>query len=979
MWQSSNLTVGTGISPALALHAGKLHMVYADSNHALHHGVYTPGGPNGTGRWTYTPMTGQSTATVPSLVEYLGKLTCIYRGNTSPYNIYIAVLDDSTDTWSCSHAALTSNHFGPGAAVHDGLLYCAFAPGGSSSVSFATWDGHAWSDATLANTVANLVTSHSPTLAVYNGQLHLLYVNGTAVQHAVYTGTAVPNQPFIPLGPTGLTTANNLGAAAWNGLLYTLLKSNSGSSVNQIVCATYDGARWSAAAPTVAVDSSSGPAVAAQGDALQIVAPTTPYMTQIVGAAGGSAPLSRLAYAEFAGQAALKTGVPYQIFGGARAYTVEAWVNVSATGGTQFIASSFDAAAGTGLMALAVKDGKFAAWRNGPWLPSQTVIVPKQWYHVALSYDGNAYTCLYIDGNLENTDIDTRSAFPASTGPVTIGAASNGASGAPTQYLQGAVRWAAIWTVARSSEEIQGDLYVQPRPQPGLLALYDLAGGTPADISGHGQTASVSGTLTYAAQTAGLVVSGRDGLDCGTGNTLSFAGNQAMSIEAWVRPTSVPGTGYVLLRDGEYSLGLDAGGWFGSFGSLRVSRGPAVANQWTHLCFTWLPSCSGGTGTLYVNGSQAGSSSTSAIGNPKNDNHTTIGCSATAQGGFVGGIASVTVWSTALSSNEVLAAMTQSPIGMQGLAANYDFSTAPLQDATVQNDPPTAIGAPVLGYVTEESLSATAAAQVAGVDTGVSIPYYPLTPAQGYAFTSPPVLPIYDASQVPRSIDAVLTPGYFQSLLDAFHRSLPPSVTADARRVLAAEHTAKLERLFFLARQNPRHLAGAHRFEWVHRGSNLVLLHHSPQGEIAEVGVFDAKALTPQQAWWIQFALTLTFGFANILGVSTPNTLAASLTLYILQNPQILTILSGAVDPRVGISVDTAFGALAALWNGKYLQGMLKIVLTSMSWWAIAKLFLKLAAMFIPGAQEILVATMLVQFTVMAVQLSLLAVEYPRS
>lgn len=976
MWHSADLSPSTPFTPALAMHGGNLHMVYADSNHALHHGVFTPS-ENG-GSWTFTAMAGQSTPYPPSLVEYLGKLTCVYRGSTSPYNIYITTLDDNAGTWGFSHASLTSN-YGPSVAVHDGLLYCAFAPSGSSALNFATWDGQTWSAATPANTIANPTTTLSPTLAVYNDQLHLLYVNGSAVQHYVYAGTVIPNQPFIPLGPTGLATNSNVAAVGWNGLLYTLLH----TTANQIVYSTFDGARWTASAATVGATTSAGPAAAAQGGALQIVAPASPHMTQITGLAGGVAPMTRMSYANLAGQGSVKTNVPSNIFGGSRAYTVEAWVNLTSTSGTQYIVSSFNTAANTGLMALAVHDGKFSVWRNGYWLPSQTTPVLNQWYHVAVTYDGNAYTALYVDGNLESTEINTQPAFPTSTGPVMIGAASNGTGGAATARLQGSMRWAAIWTVARTSEEIQGDIYVEPTPQPGLIALYDFAGGAPADISGHGQTASVSGALNYAAQTAALLVTGSNGLNCGAGNTLSFPGSQAMSMDAWVRPTSVGGNSYVLLRDGEYSLGANTSGWFGSAGggTLLFSGHAPVLNQWTHIAFTWLPSGNTATGTLYVNGARVNTGSYGGTGGAANSNATTIGCTGGGVNGFHGGIAGVRLWRKALTSLEVSAAMTQSPLGMEGLAANYDFSTTPILDATLQNDPPTNIantGTPVLGYVTE-TLSSSTAAQVTGIDTGVSIPYYPEMPAQGYAFTSPPILPAFDGGQAPRTVEAVLTPGYFQSLLDAFHRSLPPNVSADVRRVLASEHAAKLERLFLLARQNPRHVRGAHRFEWAHRGENVVLLHHDPEGAIAEVAVFAAGTFTPVQLWWIQFTLTLVFGFASILGLPTPNSLAVNLTLYITQNAGILTTLAGAINPFNGITVDGVFNALAALWNSNFLMGMLKVIGKSLSWWAITKLALKLAGMFIPGVQELEVATMLVQFTVMAVQLSLLALDYPQS
>ena len=987
MWfnaQSISPAKSSPFAPGLAMYQGKLHMVYADQSQNLWHGVYTPSATGGA--WNIVRLGAQTSSAAPALIEYQGKLTCFYRSKDTSYTIHYTTLDDSTGQFPNSGTGTSiTTQYGPSVAVHGGLLYVAVLPTGTSThVSYATWNGQTWSAPASVNTITNPTTTAAPTIAEYRGGLHLLFVANNAVSHYIYGNSLVPNQAFLPLGPTGLSTSSSVAAVEWNGYLYTLLRQTaSGAGQNTIVAATFDGGEWTAPVSTGTTTTSAGPSVAPQAEMLQIVFPNTSNsLVQGTGFAGGDAPLTRVPIAALNGNASVTTSVPNVMFGGMHPYTVEAWVNLSSTGGTQYAVSSFDAAANAGLMAIAIRDGKFAAYRNGYWLPSVTAPQVNTWYHVAVTFDGGAYTCLFVNGNLESTEINDQPSFPASTGPVMIGAASNGPGGAPAGKLQGMVRWVAMWNVARSAADLSTDLYAQLAPQSGLMALYDFSGAAPVDVSGRAQSATVSGTLAMSAETQGLLLSGASGLNCGFGNTLNFPSNQALTTEAWVRPTSTSSTAYVLLRSGEYQLGLDSSGWFGSAGNQSpLSSGSApIANAWTHVAFTWQPSGNNATATLYVNGVAVATQTqpaTSAVGG----NKTNIGCTETGSAGFHGCIASVRLWSRALAANEIKAAMTQSSVGMDDLAANYDFSTTPILDATLNNDAPTNIGSPTLGYVTE-TITAQQAAQLLADDTSAAIPYYPDEPGEVYDFATPPTAPARSApatAQVTaKSVDEILTPAYLQQLLDTFHRSIPPG-TADAiRQHLATVQTAELQRLFLLARNNPRHGLGGHRFEFRRCAEHTVLVHHRPDGTSVDAAVLATASFTPQQLWWIQFTLTLVFGFASILGIATPGSLAGKLTKYIVKNPAILAILEVTVDIGVAITPEVVYNSLSALWNGKFLMGMIKLIAVELGWWALAQLAIRLLGLFIPGVQEMIVATMLVNFTIMAIQLSLLALDYPR-
>ena len=98
---------------------------------------------------------------------------------------------------------------------------------------------------------------------------------------------------------------------------------------------------------------------------------------------------------------------------------------------------------------------------------------------------------------------------------------------------------------------------------------------------------------------------------------------------------------------------------------------------------------------------------------------------------------------------------------------------------------------------------------------------------------------------------------------------------------------------------------------------------------------------------------------------------------YIIKNPAIIEVLEEAIDIGTDITSEIVFKALGSLWDAKFLLNMIKIIAKSLGWWALGKLAIKLASMFIAGAQELQVATMLVNLTMLGVQLGLLARHYP--
>jgi fibronectin type 3 domain-containing protein len=155
---------------------------------------------------------------------------------------------------------------------------------------------------------------------------------------------------------------------------------------------------------------------------------------------------------------------------------------------------------------------------------------------------------------------------------------------------------------------------------PGLVAAYSMdqgSGTTLPDVSGTGNNGTLSG--------ASWTTSGRFGSALsfnGSGNMVTVPDSNsldlttALTLEAWVRPTTVNDWHTVLLKEqpaqltyalyGSTDAGLPAGHVYptGSSGDRWV-RGPSALplNTWSHLAFSW----DGATGRVYVNGTQVAS------------------------------------------------------------------------------------------------------------------------------------------------------------------------------------------------------------------------------------------------------------------------------------------------------------------------------------------------------------------------------------
>ena len=226
-----------------------------------------------------------------------------------------------------------------------------------------------------------------------------------------------------------------------------------------------------------------------------------------------------------------------------------------------------------------------------------------------------------------------------------------------------ATRWRSVALAAFACMLfIAGSTSVGAAPS-GLVAAYSFdagSGTTLADASGTGNTGTIAGATWSSAGKNGGALS----FD-GSGDMVTVAGspsldlNAAVTLEAWVRPTTLGGDWRTVLvkeRPGHLNYALyahDGGpgpsGHVNVGGSDRFSAAPPVpANAWTHLATTY----DGTSLKLYVNGVVA---TTLAVGGPiaTATNPLRIGGNSVWGEWFNGLIDDVRVYNRALSPSEI--------------------------------------------------------------------------------------------------------------------------------------------------------------------------------------------------------------------------------------------------------------------------------------------------------------------------------------
>jgi hypothetical protein len=243
------------------------------------------------------------------------------------------------------------------------------------------------------------------------------------------------------------------------------------------------------------------------------------------------------------------------------------------------------------------------------------------WVHLTGVYDSGSSTqlALYVNGVRKGTGSTGAPAW-ASAGPLTIGAARNGAAAG---FFNGAVSEVRVW-----DRVVDPDVDLLPVVQPVLVGQWDMEDADQeeprqaGDSSGYQRplTLSVAPSADWTADgydSAGLQFDGVSGATQTNGPVLRT--DQSYTVTAWARFTGGTGARTVIAQDGQQvsssflSCRTDAGesAWSvmyrnvdsTSSSAVYAIGGQCVINRWTHLAAVL--DRAAGTLSLYIDGALA--------------------------------------------------------------------------------------------------------------------------------------------------------------------------------------------------------------------------------------------------------------------------------------------------------------------------------------------------------------------------------------
>jgi Concanavalin A-like lectin/glucanases superfamily len=267
---------------------------------------------------------------------------------------------------------------------------------------------------------------------------------------------------------------------------------------------------------------------------------------------------------------------------------------------------------------------------------------------------------LYVNGVLAGSKSASGS-IASSSDPLRIGGDVTWA-----EWFQGRIDDIRVYSRALSAAEVQTDmtrpvLASVPAPTSSLVGAwaFDEGTGTTAkDASGVGNNGTLSGaTWQSSGRFGGALQFDGAGASVTVADSAQLHLTNALTLEAWVYPTSAPAYAAVVAKErtgGGLPYGVEAvtgspGGYVNTGGNSTATAASALPlSSWTHLAQTY----DGTAVRLYVNGALA--ASTAANGSMLNSaDPLRIGGDQTWGEWFAGRIDEVRIYSRALSQGEI--------------------------------------------------------------------------------------------------------------------------------------------------------------------------------------------------------------------------------------------------------------------------------------------------------------------------------------
>ena len=363
---------------------------------------------------------------------------------------------------------------------------------------------------------------------------------------------------------------------------------------------------------------------------------------------------------------------------GTGSFSIDGWIRVDALPGTtsvlvekrRFVSPG---AAGyvlsidsTGSLGFTIQDGT-----NSAAVQTTTPITDSNFHQIAMVVDRtNSNVTIYLDGVLQQTASTTSVGSVTNTGRLFIGHHSLD-SGTSAVDFNGVIDELEIFNSALTQTQIQaivnagsaGKCRSCVTPPPDMVGWWP-GDGNPNDIQ-NGNNGTLQGGATFApgevAQAFSFNASTNSGVIVPSTSLLNPT--EAITIDAWVKPSSFPNTGPAVVRKDsngagttQYSLNVGDGVSVGVVhcnigGTASATGGSVPLNQWSHVACTYDRQ----TIRVYVNGDEVASTpDTQAI--PASAQNLAIG----KEDGFTdrnfdGLIDEVEIFSRALTAAEIAA------------------------------------------------------------------------------------------------------------------------------------------------------------------------------------------------------------------------------------------------------------------------------------------------------------------------------------
>ena len=410
-------------------------------------------------------------------------------------------------------------------------------------------------------------------------------------------------------------------------------------------------------------------------------------------------------------------------------FTVEAWVQAAAAGGTGTVVARKGVQGGSGnggfLLVLGPQGAlKFATDNGFGYFQVDTPATGAgdgTWHHVAGVRSGAALT-VYLDGIALPGTPSGNGTPPLgidSSSPLTMGATDQ--TQEPYRFLTGQLNMVTLWGSARSAAQVASDMRSAAPAAAGVLGSWAFADRNGTDSSANHNNAVAVGTVGYVAP--GAPVTGGDyAAALGASGSFTAPLNGAyqvgvgdFAVEAWVQAAAAGGSGTVVSRkgtdggsgnggfllvlgpDGSLKLATDNG--FGYYQGLTGATG-ASDGRWHHVAGVR----QGANVVLYVDG-LAVPATPSGNGAPPLDvsNGLALSIGTVAQTTepyrqFNGSLAALAFWNNARDAASVWSDMHTVLAGTEaGLIGLWPFSYRNGLDVSPTGNNATAAGSPAYG------------------------------------------------------------------------------------------------------------------------------------------------------------------------------------------------------------------------------------------------------------------------------------------